>query len=171
MEDLNARISEADIDDIPEDVEEALRRQDEALALLEKLRHQEPFRPLPLEDSSKGKQEGNRSFRRWKCPETVTLELHDGTKWQVIAMHDMGIGGTRVPHLPEWAAGPTPGRLTAPHIPRILILSDVMWRDTQDKRDNRDTGAGLRFEFLDTAERDVWAEGLIDALLVAASIG
>jgi hypothetical protein len=162
MEELETFIREAEITDIPEDVEEALRRQDEALALLDSLRQREPFRPP---SSQENKLAGNREFRRWPCPDTVTLELHDGKKWQVIPMKDLGIGGTRVPNLPDWAFGPTPGRLKAPQVAGILILSDVMWKDKEGE------GAGLRFEFMDAAERDFWAGGLIDALLNTASIG
>jgi PilZ domain len=162
MEELETFIREAEITDIPEDVEEALRRQDEALALLDSLRQREPFR-LPF--SQENKQEGKREFRRWPCPDTVTLELHDGKKWQVIPMKDLGIGGTRVPDLPEWAVGPTPGRLRAPQVEGVLILSDVMWKDKEG------TGAGLRFEFMDVQERDFWSGGLIDALLTATSVG
>jgi len=46
-----------------------------------------------------------------------------------------------------------------------LVLADVMWRDRKT-----DT-VGLRFEFLDTEERDLWAERLIDALLARYSLG
>jgi hypothetical protein len=161
MEELEALISRIEISEIPEDVEAALVRQDEALALLEHLRQKEPFRLDP--HKTKNKQDGKRVFRRWPCPKGVTLELHDGKTWHDVPLNDLGIGGTRVPHLPEWGFGPTPGRLKAPLVEGILILSDVMWKDGE--------GAGLRFEFLDTAERDYWAEGLIDALLVASSVG
>ena len=157
-------ISEIEMSDIPEDVQAALKRQDEALMLLDKLRQKEPFRSH-LEKEG-GKSEGKREFRRWPCPKGVTLELHDGKKWHDIPLNDLGIGGTRVPNLPEWAVGPTPARLKAPLVKQgVLLLSDVMWKD------KKGGGAGLRFEFMDASERDYWAEGLIDALLVAVSVG
>ena len=77
---------------------------------------------------------------------------------------DLGVGGVRTDHLPTWAYGPTPTRLSAEGAGTILVLSDVMWR-------GRKTGnAGIRFEFLDEGERDFWSGALIDALLVRHSL-
>jgi len=87
---------------LPDDVEDALRRQEEALSLLE---------------------------RRWPTPDGVSLELHDGTQWHAAPVLDMGIGGSRLPAVPAWMLGPAPARLKAPSCAGILVLADVMWRD------------------------------------------
>ena len=147
---------EADFDE----VERALRRQDEALALLERLRRKEPV--LKAGEGAVG---GRREGRRWPTPEGVTLELHDGERRQAADCRDLGIGGGRVQGLPEWANGPTPARLRGHGGRSVLVLSDVMWRDPK-------TGTtGLRFEFLDAEERDQWTGLLIDALLAKYATG
>lgn len=140
--------------EIPEDVEAILRRQDEALALLDRLRNEEPFR-RPHADSQGARR---REFRRWPMPEGVSLELYDGESWQRAPVLDMGVGGARLVSLPLFADGPTPGRLKSPSSESILVLCDVMWKDS-------DGHAGLRFEFRDEDERESWSGGLIDALL------
>ena len=137
------------------EVEEALRRQDEALALLERLRIAEPA-STSAEGHLGG---GRRDFRRWPTPAGVTVELHDGDGWQQTAASDLGIGGVRVTALPDRFAGPVPVRLKSAGSAAVLALADLMWRDVP-------TGAaGLRFEFLDPEERDQWTVLLIDALL------
>lgn len=145
-----------------DDVEETLRRQEESLALLERLRIAEPAAPLKERDSGP---RGRRDFRRWPAPEGVTLELHNGSRWQPVQATDVGIGGARVVHLPAWMLGPAPARLKAPTGFAILVLADVMWKDA--KAD----ASGLRFEFMDTDERDQWADSLLDALLARYSVG
>jgi hypothetical protein len=148
------------LDDLDE-VEGILQRQDEAMALLERLRLQEP--PPFTHDTAKSS--GRREGRRWPMPEGVTLELHDGEQWKPLECQDMGIGGARVHNLPDWMEGPAPARLKGKDTGGVLVLADVMWRD-------RETGrAGLRFEFLDNEERDYWAGNLIDALLARYSLG
>lgn len=142
-------------DAIDADVEEALRLQDEAMALLERLRSEEPYRDADQSDHLGG---GRRDFRRWPPPEGVTLELHDGLKWHGADVLDLGMGGARLNRLPRWLRGPVPARLKAPAMPALLVLADVMWRDREGK-------AGLRFEFTDDEEREQWSGGLIDALL------
>ena len=145
-----------------DDVEEILRRQDEAMALLERLRVEEPFL-APHPEHSGG---GRRDFRRWPAPEGVTIELHDGARWHETVCTDMGVGGARVSHLPFAMQGPAPARLKAPGVAPILVLADVMWREGVGGGDGREGGkAGLRFEFTDDEERDQWSGGLIDALL------
>lgn len=142
--------------EIPDEVEEALRLQDEALALLERLRSEEPY-AKPKEETSGG---GRRDFRRWPMPAGVSVELHDGVRWRQIHCMDMGVGGARITNLPGWVAGPTPARLKAPNLGgAILVLSDVMWKDARDHK------AGIRFEFSDLEERDLWSGAFIDALL------
>ena len=47
------------------DVEEALRLQDEAMALLERLRAEEPYRDAEHAGHTGG---GRRDFRRWPAP-------------------------------------------------------------------------------------------------------
>jgi hypothetical protein len=143
------------------DVEEALRLQDEALALLERLRAEEPYHDTGHLDHLGG---GRRDFRRWPPPEGVTLELHDGLDWHQADVLDLAVGGARLNHLPEWMKGPAPARLKAPAMPAVLVLVDVMWRDKQGR-------AGIRFEFTDNEERDLWSGGLIDALLARHALG
>lgn len=138
-----------------EEIEEALRRQDEALMLLERLRIAEPSAP-PAGDLPGG---GRREARRWPAPEGATVELHDGERWQAIPASDLGIGGVRVTSVPAWLQGPAPARLKGPTGDAVLALADLMWREGA-------TGAaGLRFEFSDGEERDGWTAILIDALL------
>lgn len=137
------------------EIEEALRKQDEALALLERLR---------IAESGSATQEshpggGRRDFRRWPAPEGVTVEMHDGDGWQEAAASDLGIGGVRVTTLPAWLDGPVPVRMKSTSGPAILALADLMWRD------GKTGAAGLRFEFQDPEERDLWTAALIDALL------
>ena len=143
--------------EIPDDVEEVLRLQDEALALLERLRAEEPFiRPHVAHGG------GRRDFRRWPTPPGVVIELHNGLRWVAADCLDLGVGGARVEHLPTWVRGPVPGRLVAPGIASaVLVLCDVMWKDGAGK----DAKAGVRFEFQDEEERELWSGALIDALL------
>lgn len=141
---------------MPEDfdeIEEALRRQDEAMALLERLRLAEPMAKAKSDPAGGGR----RDFRRWPAPEGVTLELHDGVKWQRADVADLGIGGARLTRLPDWLNGPVPARLRSGPSEAVLVLADIMWRDG--------AGGGLRFEFGDNEERDQWTATLIDALL------
>lgn len=146
---------------LPDDVEDALRRQEEALALLERLRI---AMPAPKAQSGEAAR-GRRDFRRWPTPDGVSLALHDGMQWHDAPILDMGIGGSRLPSVPAWMLGPAPARLQAPSCAGILVLADVMWRD------KKAGSGGLRFEFLSTEERDEWADSLLDALLARYSVG
>lgn len=146
---------------ITPDVDEALRRQDEALAQLEKLRATSRLRRRRT-DQTGGKR---RQSRRWPVPSGITVELFDGDAWMHVPVVDIGVGGVRVASLPTWMIGPAPCRLSSPTVEGIIVLCDVMWR-TRDA-----TEAGLRFEFDDADERDTWTEGLIDALLARFSVG
>jgi hypothetical protein len=139
--------------DVPEDVADALLRQDEALSLLDRLRAEEPF--LRPKKQIGG---GRRDFRRWPTPPGITLEIHDGLRWYPVECLDMGVGGARLAKIPSWVQGPVPARLTAPGVGAVLVLSDVMWKDREGR-------AGVRFEFHDEEERDLWSGSLIDALL------
>ncbi|MBV9852164.1 MAG: hypothetical protein JO250_21060 [Armatimonadetes bacterium] len=143
------------------DVETILERQDEAMALLERLRMAEPAGARRLTGGGGGR----RDFRRWPTPDGVTLELHDGIRWHAADCVDLGVGGGRVKDLPEWANGPTPARLKAGREGSVLALADVMWHDSHAET------SGLRFEFLDSEEREAWAGLLIDALLSRYSLG
>jgi len=142
-----------------EDVEDILRRQDEAMALLERLRLAEAG--VRREPESPGG--GRRQFRRWPTPPGVSIELHDGTGWKLADATDMGVGGARLKALPDWVKGPTPARLVAPKSPPVLVLSDIMWRDNNG-------AAGLGFDFLDREDHELWATSLIDALLAQYSL-
>jgi hypothetical protein len=141
------------------DIEEIFRRQDEAMALLERLRACEPTAGSPLPPPGGGR----RHFRRWPMPPGVTIELHDGVAWHVVECTDMGVGGARVNGLPAWMIGPTPARLKAGDAPAVLVLSDIMWRDGMK-------AAGLGFDFLGRDEHELWATSLIDALLAQHSL-
>lgn len=145
--------------DIPDEVEAILRRQDEALALLARLRTAEPYRKPKLDAEGQKRRE----FRRWPTPDGVKIEFHDGSKWNLVACKDMGIGGARL----IWPSGieaPCPARLTTPTTPTALVLVDVMWRDSKSEL------VGIRFEFQDEDEREAWSGGLIDALLVRHAV-
>ena len=142
-------------DTTEQDVEEALRRQDDALALLEQLRIREPA-PGQTGENAGG---GRRDFRRWPAPKEITAEMHDGARWQPAHCSDFGIGGARLSAVPAWLNGPVPVRLKGPTGPAVLALGDLMWRDAANN------AAGLRLEFQDTDERDLWTATLIDALL------
>ena len=147
---------------LSDEVEEALRRQDEALALLERLRSEEPFL-TPKGDSIGG---GRRDFRRWPTPPGVTVEMHDGLRWHLLQCGDMGVGGARASEMPAWVQGPVPGRLKAPGMAgAVLVLTDVMWQDAREHK------AGVRFEFQDAEEREQWSDALIDALLARHALG
>ncbi|BDI28928.1 hypothetical protein CCAX7_009790 [Capsulimonas corticalis] len=143
-----------------EEVEEALRRQDEAMALLERLRLSEPVLKKEQETAGGGRREG----RRWPMPEGVTLELHDSDGWRKAECSDLGIGGAKLSVLPAWVNGPVPARLKTPAGPAVLVLADLMWRDSGAAK------GGLRFEFLSQEERELWADQLIDALLARYSL-
>ncbi len=147
--------------DVESEVEAALRRQDEALVLLDRLRAEEPFGFSRVKQKTGDER---RDFRRWETPPGITIEMHDGTQWCKINCADVGVGGARTDHLPEWAYGPTPTRLGAEGLGTILVLSDVMWRGRKAGQ------AGIRFEFVDEDERDFWSGTLIDALLVRHSL-
>ncbi len=148
-----------DFDDIPDDVAAALARQDEAMALLARLRSSEPYARPRLDTVG----EKRREFRRWPMPEGVTIEFHDGGKWHKISCVDMGIGGARL-HWPKEIPAPVPARLKTPSSPAVLALVDIMWRDTKSDL------TGIRFEFQDEEERDAWSGGLIDALLARHAV-
>ena len=139
--------------EIPAEVEEALQRQDAALILLERLRAEEPISRKKAQVGG-----GRRDFRRWPTPPGVTVEIHNGLNWQDAPCLDMGTGGARMDKLPTWVQGPVPARLKAPGLVSVLTLADVMWKD-------KDGHAGVRFEFMDEEERELWSGALIDALL------
>ena len=154
-------LDESMISDGEEEVEAALRRQDEAMALLERLRIAEPSGSRSGEADGGGR----RDFRRWPAPQGVTVEMHDGTAWLPAASSDLGIGGARLTTVPGWLDGPVPVRLRGVSGPTVLTLGDLMWRDSK-------TGAaGLRFEFSDPEEHDLWTAILIDALLARYALG
>jgi hypothetical protein len=142
------------------DVEEILRRQDEAMALLERLRRAEPATP-PDPHPGGGRREG----RRWTAPKSLSVELHDGLAWRAVTCSDLGVGGARMTTLPVWLDGSAPVRLKGQSGPAVLGLADLMWRDAR-------TGtAGLQFEFTDAEERDRWTTLLIDSLLARYALG
>ena len=142
------------------DVEDALRRQDEALALLERLRMAEPaVAPAAYPGG------GRREARRWTAPKSVTVELHDGLTWRAVTCSDLGIGGARLTTVPAWLVGTAPMRLRGASGPSVLGLADLVWRDAKMGL------AGLQFEFGDPEERDQWTVVLIDALLARYALG
>ena len=145
--------------DLESEVEVMLNRQDEALALLGRLRLAEPVGARRVAGAGGGRREA----RRWPTPDGVTLELHDGIRWQLADCLDLGIGGARIKALPDWANGPTPARLKVGHAGSVLALSDVMWHDSHSET------SGMRFEFTDHEEQDIWAGLLVDALLARYS--
>lgn len=148
-------MGEEELTDAESELDAALRKQDEALALLERLRVSEPSAPKSA-DAPGG---GRRDFRRWPAPEGVTVELHDGSGWRAVSSSDLGIGGARLAPVPAWLDGPVPVRLRGVAGPAVLTLGDLMWRDSET------SAAGLRFEFADAEDHDLWTALLIDALL------
>ncbi len=154
-------MGESELLDAENELDAALRKQDEALALLERLRLTEA--PGPKAADAPGG--GRRDFRRWPAPEGITVEMHDGGGWQPAASSDLGVGGARLTQVPAWLDGPVPVRLRGISGPAILTLGDLMWRDGT-------TGAaGLRFEFADAEDHDLWTAMLIDALLARYALG
>ena len=154
-------MGEVELLDAENELDAALRKQDEALALLERLRLTEASGPKPA-DAPGG---GRRDFRRWPAPEGITVELHDGGGWQPVQSSDLGVGGARLTPIPAWVDGPVPVRLRGASGPAVLTLGDLMWRDGT-------TGAaGLRFEFSDAEDHDLWTAMLIDALLARYALG
>ena len=154
-------MGEIEMLDAENDLDMALRRQDEALALLERLRITEASGPKAA-DAPGG---GRRDFRRWPAPEGITVELHDGSGWQPAQSSDLGVGGARLLTVPAWVDGPVPVRLRGEAGPAILTLGDLMWRD------GANGAAGLRFEFSDAEDHDLWTAMLIDALLARYALG
>ena len=154
------KMADEEIDTEELDVENALRRQDEALALLERLRIAEPS--VATEPHPGG---GRREARRWTAPKSVTVELHDGLTWRAVTCSDLGIGGACLTSVPFWLEGPTPIRLKGASGPAVLGLADLMWRDAKMGT------AGLQFEFGDPEEHDQWTVTLIDALLARYALG
>ena len=150
--------------DAENELDAALRKQDEALALLERLRIAEASAAKPA-DAPGG---GRRDFRRWPAPEGVTVELHDGGGWQPVPSSDLGVGGARLTAVPAWVDGPVPVRLRGAAGPAILTLGDLMWRDGAGGTNG---AAGLRFEFSDAEDHDLWTAMLIDALLARYALG
>ena len=143
-----------------DDVETILLRQEEAMLLLERLRVAEPASMLHVQGGA-----GRREARRWPTPDGVSLELHDGEQWRFADCVNLGIGGALVDHLPQWIRGPVPARLKTIAPGAVLVLADVMWRD------QKAGVAGVRFEFQDEEERDLWADLLVDSLLAKYSVG
>ena len=147
--------------DAENELDAALRKQDEALRLLERLRLAEASGAKPAEMPGGGR----RDFRRWPAPEGVTVELHDGGGWQAAPASDLGVGGARLTAVPAWLDGPVPVRLRGVSGPAVLTLGDLMWRDGA-------AGAtGLRFEFSDAEDHEAWTATLIDALLARYALG
>lgn len=146
--------------DLDPEIEEALRLQDEALILLDRLRASSTFRRKRTDHGDQKR----RNFRRWPVPPGVVVELHDGNAWHGVTVLDLGVGGVRVDQLPGWMKGPTPCRLSTPSVEGIIVLSDIMWRTGPQ------AGAGIRFEFDDPEEREAWQDGLIDALLATHAV-
>ena len=78
---------------------------------------------------------------------------------------DLGVGGARLTLIPAWVDGPVPVRLRGAAGPAVLTLGDLMWRDSANG------AAGLRFEFSDSEDHDLWTAMLIDALLARYALG
>jgi len=149
-----------DMHGLDPEIERALRLQDEALALLERLRTTSTFRRRRTDTG----EQKRRNFRRWPVPPGVVVALHDGSSWREVKVLDLGVGGARVDALPNWMEGPTPCRLDTPSVEGIMVLADIMWRTGPQQ------GAGIRFEFDDAEEREAWQDGLIDALLATHAV-
>ncbi len=143
----------ATVDAVP-----AIVTREDAVRMLSRLRATLPSPSPPLRRDGGGN--GRRESPRWVPPDTVTIDVYDGDVWHAVEVLDCGIPGVRVMDLPgSVGAGPAVMRLTTPRGGTVLVVGNVIWRDTV-------TGStGLQFTFQTDEDREAWFEGLVVALL------
>jgi len=139
-------------------LEHILAQQDAALKLLAKLR----MKTVPTVHNVAQPQDQRRQYRRWASPESITIAVFNDN-WFAIDVIDVGIGGAKVirtESVPR--SGPFVCKLGVGSLNNVLVLADIMWI--------ADHFVGIRFEFDNQDDHDLWAEHLVDTLLGKLSI-
>jgi len=141
-----------------QDLELNLDKQDAALKLLAKLR----MKSFPTVHYVAQPENQRRQYKRWAAPESISVECFtDG--WLAFDVIDVGIGGAKVvrtENVPR--SGPFVCKLGVGSLNNVLVLADIMWM--------ADASVGIRFEFDNNDDHDMWAEHLVDTLLGKLSI-
>ncbi len=76
---------------------------------------------------------------------------------------DVGIGGVKIKRSDKIpASGPFVCKLGVGALNNLLVLGDIMWMSDQT--------VGIRFEFDNQSDHDMWAENLVDTLLSKLSV-
>lgn len=144
--------------DRSQDIDEMFKKQDAALSLLKKLR----LKLSPTVDNVVQPSTQRRQYRRWAAPESIGIAVYSDS-WKPLDVIDVGIGGVKVTRTSYGpSAGPFVCRLSVGSLNNILVLADIMWMSP--------TAVGIRFEFDNQDEHDMWAEHLVDTLLGKLSI-
>lgn len=141
-----------------QDLELILDKQDAALKLLAKLR----MKSFPKVHNVAQPNNQRRQYKRWAAPESISIECFNDD-WLAFDVIDVGIGGAKVvrtENVPR--SGPFVCKLGVGSLNNVLVLADIMWM--------ADQFVGIRFEFDNNDEHDMWAEHLVDTLLGKLSI-
>lgn len=139
-------------------VDKMFERQDAALRLLTKLRQKN----FPTVNNVVQAANQRRQYRRWAAPESIAVAVFT-VDWQSLDVIDVGIGGVKVmknDSVPP--IGPFVCKLSVGVLTNVFVLADIMWMSDQT--------VGIRFEFDQQDEHDLWAEHLVDTLLSKLSI-
>jgi hypothetical protein len=144
--------------DDSQDLELILDKQDAALKLLAKLR----MKSFPTVHNVDQPDNQRRQYKRWAAPESISVEcFNDG--WLAFDVIDVGIGGAKVVRTESVPrSGPFVCKLGVGSLNNVLVLADIMWM--------ADASVGIRFEFDNNDDHDMWAEHLVDTLLGKLSI-
>lgn len=140
------------------DLELILDKQDAALKLLAKLR----MKSFPTVNNVAQSSSQRRQYRRWAAPESINITIFSDD-WFTLSVVDVGIGGAKVVRtesIPR--TGPFVCKLGVGSLNNVLVLADIMWM--------ADQFVGIRFEFDNQDDHDMWAEHLVDTLLGKLSI-
>jgi hypothetical protein len=140
------------------DVDLLFDTQDAALELLSKLRKK--YFPTVLDVVQPTNQ--RRQYKRWSAPESISIDIYTNG-WQPLSVIDVGIGGAKIARneiVPT--IGPFVCKLGVGDLTNVIILTDIMWMADQT--------VGIRFEFDNQDEHDLWAEHLVNTLLGKLSI-
>ncbi|MEY4915494.1 MAG: hypothetical protein RJA02_1763 [Armatimonadota bacterium] len=144
--------------DDSQDLELILDKQDAALKLLAKLR----MKSFPTVRNVAQPENQRRQYKRWAAPESISVECFRD-RWLAFDVIDVGIGGAKVvrtENVPR--SGPFVCKLGVGSLNNVLVLADIMWM--------ADASVGIRFEFDNNDDHDMWAEHLVDTLLGKLSI-
>ena len=155
--DVSGRIGYMELDN-SDGIEHLLDKQDVVLKLLAKLR----FKMHPTVDNVVQPPNQRRHYRRWNAPESISISVYEDG-WNAMHVIDVGIGGVKVSRDAKTpSSGPFVCQLAVGGLKNVLVLADIMWMS--------DSSVGIRFEFDNQHEHDLWAENLVDALLSKLSI-